>query len=74
MQQRWWREVGEEPSLWAKFGLWHFHLPDSHFTDKYEAELHEVLTLRRFQALEFLHLETAPRKGSASLLTFTSMF
>ena len=59
--------MGEEPSLWAKFRLWHYHVPNSPFREEYEPELHEVLTLRRFQALEFLHIASSKERLSISI-------
>ena len=53
--------------MWAKFRLWHYHVPNSPFRDEYEPELHEVLTLRRFQALEFLHLAGSKERLSISI-------
>ena len=45
---RWWREVGEKPSLWAKLKL--------QFEAGHEQTLHQVLALGRLQALEYLSL------------------
>ena len=45
---RWWRQVGEKPSLWAKLKL--------QFEAGQEQTLHQVLALGRLQALEYLSL------------------
>ena len=46
-----WRDAGEHPSLWGKLQLY-FEGP----RDPEEGELHQLLTLRRFQSLQSLHL------------------
>ena len=68
MQHRWWREAGEEPSLWSKCRLWHRHPEQYRRYRSYDKlELHELLTLRRFQALEFLHLDCSLEGLSISI-------
>ena len=45
---RQWRDVGEQPSLWAKLELF--------FEGREDVELHQVLALRRLQSLQSLYL------------------
>ena len=49
---RWWRELGEEPSLWTGFKLHFTFHPDCNR----EEILFELLSLRRLQTLQYIHL------------------